>query len=192
VLVLCAPDSGPQAIGRPPESEAFPVLTATVDFGARGYDAFFGWTPMVRSTDNGSGRAQFEMDPLFVLRDPPSPYAFFGLTPTLFDPPSRPGRAPMNWLAHSFLATTPGDPAIVEHLSARRAVPLAGFSWGFDIDGGGAIALRPVRALDASDWNGHVPRRRAVYPTWTFEPADRLGRPRGRSVRSSHRELRKG
>jgi hypothetical protein len=176
IVVFCDPCSDPRSIGQPKEAEGFPVLTATVEFDGRGYDAFFGWIQLVRSTDNRSGGREFEMDPLFLFRDVPSPYAFFGLTPTLFDAPSRRSRTPMRWLAHSFLALTPGDPELATELSLRRAVPLVGFSWGFDIEQRRAIVLRPVERLSAADWNRHIPLLRRSYSTWRFETVEELGR----------------
>ncbi|WP_285566311.1 hypothetical protein [Streptomyces sp. RTGN2] len=153
----------PSTIGKHPATQGFPCCTATVDHPGKGYRAMFGWVQFVRSTDNESGGADFDMDPFVLFEDAPSPYAFFGLAPTLFDAPSRAMRQPMAWLAHSFLAHTPLDGA------QRCVLPLAGFSWGFDVDGTGGIAVRPAAALTAADWDGHVPYLRTRHPAWTFD-----------------------
>jgi hypothetical protein len=109
----------------------FPVCTATVRYPRRGYDAMFGWVQLVHSTDNQSGGQHFEMDPFARFGDVRSPYCWYGTEPTLVDAPSRQDRAPIEWIAYSFLATTPIDDVIQG--SPRRVVPLLGFEWGFDI-----------------------------------------------------------
>ncbi|MFI6689250.1 hypothetical protein [Streptomyces sp. NPDC050485] len=153
----------PSTVGKHPESRGFPCCTAAVDHPGRGYRALFGWVQLVRSTDNSSGGVGFDMDPFILFEDAPSPYAFFGISPTLFDAPSRAERKPMAWLAHSFLAWTPLDRA------QRHVLPLAGFSWGFDIDATGHITPRPAEALTAADWGGHLPYMGARYPAWNFD-----------------------
>ncbi|MER5665441.1 hypothetical protein [Streptomyces mirabilis] len=95
----------------------------------------------MRSTDKSSAGAAFEMDPFYLFEDAPSPYAFFGINPTLFDAPSRAKRDPqdpLTWTAHSFAAWTPMDD------TERRVLPPAGFSWGFNIDAS-RITLQPLR-----------------------------------------------
>ncbi|MEV7402441.1 hypothetical protein AB0N93_18900 [Streptomyces sp. NPDC091267] len=153
----------PLTIGKHPATRGFPCCTTTVEYPGRGYRAMFGWVQFVRSTDNASGGADFEMDPFVLFEDAPSPYAFFGLAPTLFDAPSRAERRSMAWLAHSFLAHTPLDGA------ERRVLPLAGFSWGFDMDAAGGITVRPATALTTADWDGHVPYLSAAHPAWGFD-----------------------
>jgi hypothetical protein len=108
-------------------AEGFPVCTATVDYPLRGYRSMLGWVQLVCSTDNESGGANFEMDPFSLFGDAPSPYCWYGQRPILFDAPSRPLRQPLDWTAHSFLATTPLDE--VADLKPRRVVPIIGFSW---------------------------------------------------------------
>ncbi|MGC5411274.1 hypothetical protein ACPXCX_47535, partial [Streptomyces sp. DT225] len=153
----------PVAVGKHPSSAGFPSCTAVVDYPGKGYRAMFGWVQLVRSTDNSSAGSAFDMDPFYLFEDAPSPYAFFGLNPTLFDAPSRAERAVLDWTAHSFLAWTPMDD------TERRVVPLAGFSWGFDIDAAGEIALQGVQALTAEDWAGHLPYLGSSFPGWGFD-----------------------
>jgi len=132
VQVECIPNDDPVGYGTA-ASDAFglPVCTATVRYPRRGYNAMFGWVQLVRSTDNESGGQHFEMDPFALFGDVRSPYCWYGTEPTLFDTPSRQVRAPIEWIAYSFLATTPVDE--VMQGSPRRVVPLLGFEWGFDI-----------------------------------------------------------
>ncbi|MEV5281542.1 hypothetical protein [Streptomyces sp. NPDC051994] len=163
VRVALEQDDDPSSVGKHPESRGFPCCTAAVDYPGRGYRALFGWVQLVRSTDNSSGGAHFEMDPFILFEDAPSPYAFFGINPTLFDAPSRAERTPLAWLAHSFLAWTPMDRA------ERQVLPLAGFSWGFDIGATGDVTLRSAKTLAAADWDGHVPYMSTRYPAWNFD-----------------------
>ncbi|WP_329613053.1 hypothetical protein OG244_06825 [Streptomyces brevispora] len=109
---------------------------------------------MVRSTDNSSAGAAFDMDPFYLFEDAPSPYAFFGINPTLFDAPSRGRRDSLDWTAHSHLAWTPMDD------TERRVLPLAGFSWGCDVDSDSRITLQPVQALSPGDWRAGSKRLR--------------------------------
>ena len=51
-----------------------------------------GWIQVIRSTDNSSGGVEFELDPFGPFTETGSPYAFYGLAPTLFDGPGRDAR----------------------------------------------------------------------------------------------------
>jgi hypothetical protein len=168
VSIECIPNDAPAAYGCwNPEAYGYPVCTARVSYPHTGYEAMFGWVQLVNSTDNTSGGQGFEPDPFALFGDAQSPYCFYGTEPTLFDAPSRDGPPPREWVAHSFLATTP----VREILDGgpRRVVPVLGFSWGFDCDGS-AIALRGVLPLTASDWRDDLPILEASYPAprWTF------------------------
>jgi hypothetical protein len=68
----------------------WPVCRATVTYPAEGYAAMFGWTQMVCSTDSAPDR--FEMDPIALYQQIPTPYAWFGVRPELFDAPARGSR----------------------------------------------------------------------------------------------------
>jgi hypothetical protein len=96
-------------------------------------------------------------EPLGLL---PHPFCWFGLEPTLFDAPSRPKRADMEWTAHSFLSII-GAP--------REVRALLGVSWGFVIDGD-EISLKPVTPLPPTKWNEHLPLLRDQHPSWRFTP----------------------
>jgi hypothetical protein len=65
----------------------------------------FGWTQIVRSTDSAQGR--FEMDPIALYQQVPTPYAWSGLRPELFDAPCRGSRYDMTWEAHSLCTSRP-------------------------------------------------------------------------------------
>lgn len=130
----------------------------------RGYRSLFGWVQVVRSTDNESGGLRFELDPFALFGDAPSPYCWYGQRPILFDAPSRPIREPLEWVAHSFLATTPLD-EVAE--SARRVVPLVGFSWGFT-DTSSTVILANIEVLTDHEWTEHLDVLRRGYPAWVF------------------------
>ena len=166
VHVECVPNSDPEFYGCWwPVAEGFPVCTATVDYPTQGYRSMFGWVQVVRSTDNESGGLRFELDPFGLFGDAPSPYCWYGQRPTLFDAPSRSVRQPLEWVAHSFLATTPLDE--VAQLKARRVVPLVGFSWGFT-DTGSGVTLGDIGVLTDRDWTMHLDVLRQGYPMWVF------------------------
>jgi len=141
-------------------ARGFPVCRATVTYPAEGYGAMFGWTQMVRSTDSTPGR--FEMDPIALYQQIPTPYAFFGVKPELFDAPSRESRYDMTWEAHSFLCVAP-DAVLTRHVQA-----VAGFSWGFTINHQD-ITFAPPAALGPRTWDDHLDLLTTSYPDWTFD-----------------------
>ena len=166
VHVECTPNTDPEFYGCWwSVAEGFPVCTATVDFPPRGYRSMFGWVQVVRSTDNESGGLRFELDPFGLFGDAPSPYCWYGERPILFDAPSRSVREPLDWVAHSFLATTPLDE--VAQQKARRVVPLVGFSWGFT-DTGSSVILSNIEVLTDREWTMHLDVLRQGYPMWVF------------------------
>jgi hypothetical protein len=141
---------------------------ATLEFEGKGYDAFFGWIQWVCSSDNSTRGQGFDLDPLGWFPDSRSPYAFFGLLPTLFDAPSRVKRGKMFWVAHSFLATTPSYNPTQRALRLRKVIPVMGFSWGFDIDDQGGFKFKPINQIGVNEWNAQVPLLRKIYRTWSF------------------------
>ncbi|GHD46941.1 hypothetical protein GCM10010317_023140 [Streptomyces mirabilis] len=48
-------------------------------------------------------------------------------------------------------------------------LPLAGFSWGFNIDSASRITLQQVQTLTAVDWDAHLPYLRTSHPGWVFD-----------------------
>jgi hypothetical protein len=165
VSVTLAPNDDPVVLGCRPTGRGFPVCTAHVTYEGRGYDAIFGWIQLVRSTDNASAGREFEMDPYEPLGDLPHPFCWIGLTPTLFDAPSRATLVDLKWVGHSFLCFVP-------EASDARAV--LGFSWGFDIDDG-EISFHDIAPVTATEWDDHLPLLRREYPTWRFADGFRNG-----------------
>lgn len=136
----------------------FPMCEATPIVDLHGYAAACGWIQLVRSSD-ASG--EFELDPLSLFRDAGSPFAFFGVKPTLFDAPFRETRHDLTWTAHSFLCAVP------DAVMSKSAEPVAAFSWGFTV-ANATIEIEPAKALRLDAWNQHLPLLRASFPDWTF------------------------
>ena len=168
ISVSVAPDADPGAIGYSlltgglpvDAARGFPVCRATVAYPAQGYAAMFGWAQMVRSADSAPGK--FEMDPLSLYRQMPTPFAWFGVRPELFDAPSRESRHDMTWEAHSFLCVSP-DAVLTRHVQA-----IAGFSWGFTISQHDITPAPPVM-LGPEAWDSHLDLLRTDYPDWIFD-----------------------
>src|SRR5262249_7446322 len=133
---------------------------------SRGYAAAFGWIQLVCSTDDPSSRTAFEPDPLALLRDVNTPYAFFGIKPTLFDAPFRTDRADLRWRAQSFLCFSPNA------VTNKQVHAATGFSWGFHLRSG-EFSFHSPRELAAGDWDDHLPLLSTRYPSWTFHPGFR-------------------
>ena len=168
VRIDCVANDDPEGYGCWASSAfGYPVCEATVRYARRGYGAMFGWVQLVRSTDNESRGAEFEVDPFALFGDAQSPYCWYGTEPTLFDAPSRSGPAPAEWLAHSFLATTPINELLAGN--PRRVVPVLGFSWGFE-SRDDILHLRDVQPLTPRDWLDDLPALRTSYPAprWVF------------------------
>ena len=158
VAITVGTNDDPKALGCRPSARGFPVCTAEVTCEGHGYAAMFGWIQLVRSTDGAADGAEFEMDPYEPLGALPHPFCWFGLTPALFDAPSRRSLNDIEWLAHSFLAFV-GDP--------RETRAILGFSWGFTL-AGGRMSIQGPRPVSADGWDEHLPLLRREHPAWRF------------------------
>ncbi len=167
--VTTEPNSDPSSLGcdllvpglGPEYFLGFPVCTATVTYRGVGYRALFGWLQLVRSTDNASGGAAYEIDPVALYQDLPTPFCWFGITPTLFDAPFRFKDRQLEWDAHSVLCFVPSA-AI-----GREVKAIAAFAWGFDVRDGD-VRLRDPRPLVVDDWDQHVGYLSDRFPEWQF------------------------
>lgn len=137
----------------------FPICRARVSYPGDGYAAVFGWTQMVRSTDQ---TGQFEMDPIAIYAEVATPFAWFGVKPEAFDAPSRESLYDMVWEAHCFLCVSP------DAVLTRRAQALCGFSWGFAVEPP-QIHFTDPAPLAAQAWDAHLDLLRASYPNWRFD-----------------------
>jgi hypothetical protein len=137
-----------------------PLCTATVAYPGQGYAAMMGWVQLVRSGD-GEDPDRFEPDPLALLTHANTPYAFFGICPTLFDAPYRPVSADLCWQARSYLAVSP------DAVMTPAVRPVAAFTWGFEI-ASGRVRIQPPATLALDSWSEHVDLLRATYPGWSF------------------------
>ncbi|MDJ0770890.1 MAG: hypothetical protein QNJ12_19005 [Ilumatobacter sp.] len=152
----------PPRWGCPERARDFPVCQAAVSFDGEGYLAMLGWVQVVGEAASSDLPRRFEVDPLEVFAGIASPFAFHGVAPTLFDAPSLSDReTPLDWLAHSFLLVAPSHPM------AREVSAVAGFSWGFTIDGG-EVGLVAPRQLATDAWTHHLDLLSATYPDWRF------------------------
>lgn len=88
------------------------------------------------------------MDPLALFRDVATPFAFFGIAPTLFDAPFRESRYDLVWKARAFLA------ASHDGVMSKTIHPLAAFEWGFTV-AEGAIIIDDPTELSVATWNEH-------------------------------------
>ena len=165
VIVAVEATMAPAVLGARAGAAGLANCKATIEFSAGGYLGLLGWVQLVCSTDNASHGREFEMDPFdpFELYEhAPTPYCWYGITPTLFDAPSRDEWVDLDWVAHSFLAASPlrGNRRIV--------MPLLGFSWGFHVYSEKDILLKPITSLTAADWEAHLPYLRECYQAWQF------------------------
>jgi hypothetical protein len=161
VDVVVAVNDEPQELGCRERARGFPYCSASISHSARGYAAALGSIQLVRSTDNASGGAAFEMDPFEPLGPVSHPFCFFGFLPALFDAPSRDPIPDMDWTAHSFLCRL-GD-------GERQVHPVLGFSWGFVIRDA-VIASWGPEALSPQAWEAQVPVLAREHPAWSFMP----------------------
>ena len=165
VIVRVETTLAPTVLGAREGALGLANCKATIEFPADGYLGLLGWVQLVRSTDNVFHGRQFEMDPFDpfqIYERAPTPYCWYGITPTLFDAPSRDERVELDWVAHSFLAASP------LRGNRRMVTPLLGFSWGFHITDDKNSQLRPITSLSPADWHAHLPYLRNTYKEWQF------------------------
>ena len=162
VSVTYSRNDRPDVVGSSAESSGFPMCHASVNYPAQGYDALLGWVQLVRSDDNTSQGRAFETDPLDILGDVPHPFCWIGLSPSMFDAPSRSPRQDLDWEAHSFLCVPDGSVDTGLEVQA-----LLGFAWGFRIRDE-EIHLAPPSPLGPTDWDEHVDVLAARFPSWRF------------------------
>ncbi len=176
IIVTLETTEQPAILGARQGAVGLANCKATIEFPGGGYLGLLGWIQLVCSTDNSSRGRQFEMDPFDVFdldKHAPSPYCWYGITPTLFDAPSRDKRVDLDWVAQSFLAASPlrGPRRITSPFREDRRVvtPLLGFSWGFHVHDEKHIELKPITPLTAADWEAHLPYFHKYYKKWKFQ-----------------------
>ncbi len=162
VKVSLTENTDPKRTGSMPAALGFPMCRATVEYEGEGYNAMLGWIQNVGEASPSDRELEFALDPFILFDGLPTPYAFFGARPELFDAPCRSDRGlSLNWLAHSFLCVNPSSPF------AKEAEAVIGFSWGFRMDDG-EIAFVDPQPLDRSDWSTQIELLSASYPDWRF------------------------
>lgn len=144
------------------DAAGFPTMRASVSYDGAGYRRFFGWIQFV-DHDFGNGRR-----PASVVDVPPAligfgvPFAALGECPVLFDSPATAPRRSGSFRAQAFLCAV----SLVDRKIPIR--PLAGFSWGYDIDDG--LSIRPCapKKLPLKAWRGHLPLLKRICPRWAY------------------------
>lgn len=141
----------------------FPICEATVStVGTRGYGSIYGWIQMVRSGESSTiSAAPWEMDPIPILADLDTPFAWFGPEPKLFDAPMRIGVQELDWTCHSFLTY------VEDGLMSKDVKPVLGFEWGFELHDG-EPKLKVLRELQLSAWNDQLGLLESSFTKWKF------------------------
>ena len=166
VSVEVVPNRDPGAVGSPPHAAGCPMCTATITTELTGYDAVMGWIQVVGTRTGDEAPFVFELDPLEIFVGLDVPFGTHGVTPVLFDAPSRRDRTVrLSWRAHSFLCVS--EP----HAMSRDVVAVAAFEWGFEMGSDEVAVVGPSR-LGRSAWLRQVPLLATSHPGWTFEPGD--------------------
>lgn len=164
VTIEIPPD--PTIVGQVADAEGFPVCRATVEFDLDGYDGLVGWVQTVGTKTATDSDRVFAIDPLQVFEGLEMPFAFYGLTPVLFDAPYRSDRSRyLDWLAHSFLCVAPTHPM------AKEVEAVTGFSWGFTM-AGGEVEVAPIHVLESCDWSRHLADMAGSFPNWKFSDSN--------------------
>ena len=149
-------------LGQVADAVGFPVCRATVEFDLDGYSGMLGWVQTVGTKKDTHSEWLFEIDPLQVFEGLEMPFAFYGLTPVLFDAPYRGDRSRyLDWVAHSFLCFAPTHPM------AKEVEAVTGFSWGFTMVSG-EVEIAPIQILQACDWSRHLTDMTESLPSWKF------------------------
>lgn len=162
VSVTVSENLDPESVGSVPAAAGFPACSATVEYDASGYLAMLGWVQLVGEASPSGSRLQYDVDPFILFEGIPTPYAFYGARPELFDAPYRSDRSlSLSWLAHSYLCAAPSSPFV------KEVEAVVGFSWGFNMDAGD-LEILGLRALSRSDWSSHLDLLARTYPDWNF------------------------
>ena len=142
-------------------ARGFPVIEATVRFGAEGYSAELGWIQLVAQSTPGKPDVNLLCDAPPNMRSLQMPFMSFGMRPALFDAPADDAEHDLTWRATAFLTHSP------DILMSKVIGPVCGFTWGFDRRDG-EVTSSPVASAGREDWDGFSSALRPLYPEWTF------------------------
>lgn len=137
------------------DSTGFPTMRASVSYDGKGYRRFFGWIQIV----DYESASVVDMSP--SLAGLGLPFAALGECPVLFDSPAT-ARRPSSFSALAFLCAVP----LIDRKTPIR--PLAGFTWGYEIDNSLTIRARTPAALPKGAWRALVPLLKKAHPRWTY------------------------
>lgn len=141
----------------------YPTIRATIAYDGPGYRAYMGWIQLITNHDPATGVSTSSVDLMPIHAEVDSPFATFGVAPTLFDAPANPDHETEDWIADTFLAFCP------DIARSRRVAALLGFRWGYALRARRASPL-PLTASDAVAWDACLPTLRRQFPTWEFLP----------------------
>ena len=162
VRVEIGVNDDPGVFGGEEFARGFPYCRATIEPQAIGYREMIGWVQMVEISDRGEG---FQIDLFEPLGEIPHPFAFYGISPTLFDSPHT-DLPDWDFVAHSFLCGLGGK--LFEQTGGRREPrAVLGFEWGFSKRGDRIDSIEP-KQLSVEDWNRHLPYLRGRFSTCSF------------------------
>ncbi|KGO63986.1 hypothetical protein PITC_013540 [Penicillium italicum] len=165
---------------RPEDFLGYPVMRATVHSDHAGYGSMYGWVQFVKCTShdivpshdreptgvqNGCSDSDWQLDLVPLFQDSNTPFTYFGSDPTLFDAPTRLGKADVKWRAQSYLTY------VSDALIPQQVIPILGFTWGFDVENG-VKRIAPLEELDLKiSWNERIRALRRSHSSWTFDSA---------------------
>ncbi|MFI5693531.1 hypothetical protein ACIA58_16915 [Kribbella sp. NPDC051586] len=145
---LVVPDLNAEAF------RGFPVCTASLRYHGRGINSIMGWIQVVvRGADVTVDRAP--------NLDGTDPFYAYGYLPTFFDAPANPDHPDGTWRADTFLVVVP------DVIRSRTVVPIAGFTWGYELRAGRPTLL-DVAGRSVADWGGHREVLETGHPAWSF------------------------
>ncbi|PYI00314.1 hypothetical protein BO78DRAFT_434487, partial [Aspergillus sclerotiicarbonarius CBS 121057] len=146
----------------------FPICQATLTpspshSSIAGYASLYGWIQFVReqplspssstttppSSPKTPSKEIWTHDPLPLHATLPTPFAYFGHLPTLFDAPATPTARDVDWTARSFLVY------VDDCLLSRVVRPVVAFEWGFLVRNGERV-IKGVEEVGVERWEEHL------------------------------------
>ena len=143
--------------------KGFPVMKAAVSFQGAGYEAMFGWLQVI-SHDYERGEEEFSVDIADQFREFMNPFCYYGYKPTLYDAPRHVAPGLKVWKAYTFLCPLflSGQERI------RDIVPVAGFTWGYMLEGKSVSSILPPLSASPDEWATVRGNVSGSYREWSF------------------------
>jgi hypothetical protein len=144
-------------------AQGYPVCEARIAYAGPGYRAMMGWIQLITNRDPATGHDETSIDLFPIFGELDSPFAVFGVAPTMFDSPANPDHETEDWIADIFLAVSP------DIGGTRRVAALLGFRWGYALRNRHATPL-PVERIGPDAWDAHQAVLRGRFADWEFMP----------------------